>query len=341
MKPTIKDIAEKAGVSIATVSYVINNTKPISPETKERVKKTIKSLRYQPSKSARSLVTGKTGNIGFVLTDDHFLRTEPFYTKIFLGTEFEARIEGYYILLTSIKKDFDKKDILPRFVMNKSVDGIIIAGKIPHNLIDRLSSYKIPTVFVDYIPPHNGYPLVLIDNIEGGLLATNHLIELGHKNIAFVTSDIEHPSFADRLNGYKQALEHAGIAVESKLIFIKSEYEGRQAGMDLARRLFSKNKDVTAVFAGNDALAIGVMHYLKSNGYKIPDDVSVIGFDGIEADLLLDPPLSTVSVPKIELGVEALKLLANTLKNKKSLPKKVVVPVELTIRKSTSFCKSK
>ncbi len=340
MKPTIKDIAEKAGVSIATVSYVINNTKPISPETKERVKKTIKSLRYQPSKSARSLVTGKTGNIGFVLTDDHFLRTEPFYTKIFLGTEFEARIEGYYILLTSIKKDFDKKDILPRFVMNKSVDGIIIAGKIPHNLIDRLSSYKIPTVFVDYIPPHNGYPLVLIDNIEGGLLATNHLIELGHKNIAFVSSDIEHPSFADRLNGYKQALEHAGIAVESKLIFTKSEYEGRQAGMDLARRLFSKNKDVTAVFAGNDALAIGVMHYLKSNGYKIPDDVSVIGFDGIEADLLLDPPLSTVSVPKIELGVEALKLLANTLKNKKSLPKKVVVPVELTIRKSTSFCKS-
>ena len=341
MKPTIKDIAEKAGVSIATVSYVINNTKPISPETKERVNKTIKSLRYQPSKSARSLVTGKTGNIGFVLTDDHFLRTEPFYTKIFLGTEFEARIEGYYILLTSIKKDFDKKDILPRFVMNKSVDGIIIAGKIPHNLIDRLSSYKIPTVFVDYIPPHNGYPLVLIDNIEGGLLATNHLIELGHKHIAFVSSDIEHPSFADRLNGYKQALEHAGIAVESNLVYTKSEYEGRQAGIDLASQLFRKNKNVTAVFAGNDALAIGVMHYLRSNGYKIPDDVSVIGFDGIEADLLLDPPLSTVSVPKIELGIEALKLLANTLKNKKSLPKKVVVPVELTIRKSTSSCKYK
>ena len=341
MKPTIKDIAEKAGVSIATVSYVINNTKPISPETKKRVKKTIKSLRYQPSKSARSLVTGKTGNIGFVLTDDHFLRTEPFYTKIFLGTEFEARIEGYYILLTSIKKDFDKKDILPRFIMNKSVDGIIVAGKIPHSLIDRLSTYKIPTVFVDYIPPHNGYPLVLIDNIEGGLLAVNHLLELGHKNIAFVSSDIEHPSFADRLNGYKQALEHAGIAIDHNLIYTKSEFEGRQAGIDLAKRLFSKNKNVTAVFAGNDALAIGVMHYLKSNGYKIPEDVSVIGFDGIEADLLLDPPLSTISVPKIELGVEALKLLANTLKNKKSLPKKVVVPVELTIRKSTSFCKSK
>ncbi len=341
MKPTIKDIAEKAGVSIATVSYVINNTKTISPETKERVERTIKTLRYQPSKSARSLVTGKTGNIGFILTDDHFLRTEPFYTKIFLGTEFEARIEGYYILLTSIKKDFDKKDNLPRFVLNKSVDGIVIAGKIPNNLIDRLAAYKIPTVFVDYVPPHNGYPLVLIDNIDGGLQAVNHLIELGHKKIAYVSSDIEHPSFADRLNGYKQALEHAGLPVKSNLILTSSEYEGRQAGIDLAARLFSKSKDVTAVFAGNDALAIGVMHYLKSNGYRIPDDVSVIGFDGIEADLLLDPPLSTISVPKIELGVEALKLLANTLKNKKTLPKKVVVPVELTIRDSTSFCNSK
>ncbi len=338
MKPTIKDIAEKAGVSIATVSYVINNTKTISPETKERVEKTIKSLRYQPSKSARSLVTGKTGNIGFILTDDHFLRSEPFYTKIFLGTEFEARIEGFYILLTSVKKDFDKKDNLPRFVMNKSVDGIIVAGKIPHNLIDRLSAYKIPTVFVDYIPVHNGYPLVLIDNIDGGIQATNHLIQFGHKNIAFVTSDIDHPSFSDRLNGYKQALEHAGLPVNPNLIYTKSVYEGRQAGIDLAARLFTKNKDVTAVFAGNDALAIGVMHYLKSNGYRVPEDVSVIGFDGIEADLLLDPPLTTISVPKIELGVEALKLLANTLKNKKTLPKKVVVPVELTVRKSTSFC---
>jgi LacI family transcriptional regulator len=340
MKPTIKDIAEKAGVSIATVSYVINNTKTISPKTKERVEKTIKSLRYQPSKSARSLVTGRTGNIGFILTDDHFLRTEPFYTKIFLGTEFEGRLEGYYILLTSVKKDFDKKDNLPRFVKNKSVDGIIIAGKIPHILIDRLASYKIPTVFVDYIPPHNGYPLVLIDNIDGGLQATNHLIQLGHKNIAFVSSDVEHPSFADRLIGYKQALEHAGLPVRSNLIYTRSVYEGRQAGIDLASQLFTKNKNVTAIFAGNDALAIGVMHYLKSSGYRIPDDVSVIGFDGIEADLLLDPPLSTISVPKVELGVEALKLLANTLKNKKTLPKKIVVPFELTIRKSTSFSKS-
>lgn len=339
MKTTIKDIASEAGVSIATVSYVINETKSISPETKKRVFKAIKSLHYHPSKSARSLVTGKTGNIGFILTDDHFLRTEPFYTKIFLGTEFEARGEGYYIILTSIKSDFGKRDVLPRFVLNESVDGLIVAGKVPQNFIERLSNYRIPTVFVDYVPASNGYPLVLIDNIQGGMLATNHLIGLGHRNIGFISSDVEHPSFADRLNGYRLALEYAGILVRNSLMITSSPLQGRQAGVDLTKRLFSSNDNVTAIFASNDAIAIGAIHFLKTRGIKVPEDVSVIGFDGIEADLLLDPPLSTVGVPKIELGSEALKLLVNTLRNKKSLPKKVVVPVELIVRKSTSICK--
>lgn len=339
MKPTIKDIASEAGVSIATVSYVINKTKSISPETKKRVFKAIKSLHYHPSKSARSLATGETGNIGFILTDDHFLRTEPFYTKIFLGTEFEARGEGYYIILSSINSDFSRKDPLPRFVMNASVDGIIIAGKIPQNFIERMADYKIPTVFVDYVPPSNGYPLVLIDNVHGGVLAVNHLIELGHKNIAFISSDIEHPSFFDRLNGYRHALENAHIPVRNDLIITSSAFQGRQAGVDLAKRLFSSAKNVTAIFASNDAIAIGAIHYLKTRDIRVPEDVSVIGFDGIEADLLQDPPLSTVGVPKFELGAEALKLLVNTLNNKKSLPKKIIVPVELIVRKSTSICK--
>ena len=258
-----------------------------------------------------------------------------------MGTEFEARTEGYYILLTSIKSDFDKKDALPRFVLNKSVDGIIIAGKISHKFIDKLSPYKIPTVFVDYSPPTNSYPLVLIDNIQGGLLATNHLINLGHKNIAFISCDINHPSFSDRLSGYKQALENAKIPVRNKLIYSCDRYPDREGGFNLAKKLFTDNNHVTAVFAGNDAMAFGAIHYLKSAGYKVPEDVSIVGFDGIEADILMDPPLSTVSVPKVELGVEALKLLANTLKNKKPFPKKIIVPVELIVRKSTSFCKSK
>ncbi|MCB0748701.1 MAG: LacI family DNA-binding transcriptional regulator, partial [Ignavibacteriae bacterium] len=150
MKTTIKDVAKHAGVSIATVSLVINNNTRISSETKRKVLRSIKTLNYHPSRSARDLVSKKTGNIGFLLTDDHFLRTEPFYTKIFLGTEFEARDGEYYVLLSTVNSNFTDKDPLPRFVLEKSVDGIIIAGKVPQNLIDRISSLEIPIVFVDY-----------------------------------------------------------------------------------------------------------------------------------------------------------------------------------------------
>ena len=341
MKTTIKDVAKKAGVSIATVSFVINDSKHVSVETKNRVLKAIKSLNYHPSKSAIDLVSGKTGNIGFILTDDHFLRTEPFYTRIFLGTEFEARSEGYYILLTSIKPDYNENDLLPRFILNKSVDGIIVAGKISHNLLERIATYNLPTVFVDYIPPANSSPLVLIDNIQGALLATNHLINLGHKNIAFICGDIKHPSLSDRLIGYKKALQNANIPIKNNLIITDAEYPDRQNGFNSAKKIFSKNKNVTAVFAGNDAMAIGVLNYLKNNGYKVPQDVSLIGFDDVEADLMLNPPLTTIRVPKIEMGIEALKLLVNTLKNKKSISKKILVPVELIVRESTSLCKSK
>ena len=336
MKPTIKDVAQKAGVSIATVSFVINNTKRISPDTKNRILKAVKSLNYHPSKSAVSLVSGKTGNIGFILTDDHFLRTEPFYTSIFLGTEFEARAAGYYILLTSINPDFGKNDPLPRFILNQSVDGIIIAGKIPTNLIDRISPYNLPTVFIDYIPARGCCPLVLIDNLQGGLMATNHLIELGHTNIAFIGGDIEHPSLSDRLKGYKQALENAKIPIKNNLILTDAKYPDRANGYNSIKNLLNKNKNVTAVFACNDAMAIGVLNYLNEKGYKIPKDMSLIGFDDVEADLMLNPPLTTIRVPKIEMGVEALKLLVNTLKNKKSLSNKILVPVELILRKSTS-----
>ena len=203
---------------------------------------------------------------------------------------------------------------LPRFILNKSVDGIIIAGKSPHNLIERISTYNLPTVFIDYIPPTNSHPLVLIDNIQGALLATNHLINLGHRNIAFIGGDIEHPSLSDRLNGYKQALGNAKISIKNNLIVTDAKYPDRQNGFNSAKKIFSKNKNVTAVFACNDAMAIGVLNYLQNNGYKVPQDVSLVGFDDVEADLMLSPPLTTIRVPKIEMGIEALKLISEHFK---------------------------
>ena len=341
MSTTIKDVALKAGVSIATVSLVINDNKRISSETKKKVLRIIKQLDYHPSKSARDLASQKTGNIGFILTDDHFLRTEPFYTRIFLGTEFEARDSNYYILLATVLSNFNNKDSLPRFVLEHSVDGVIIAGKVPNFLIAKLVEYNIPLVFVDYKPEDQNFPVVLIDNIQGGVLATEHLLNYGHEHIGFIGGDILHPSIRDRLTGYNRALDSAGIKQNQKLVHVSSTYPDRQNGYDAAKELFTKNKNISAIFACNDAMAIGAMHFLKDNGYKIPGDVSVIGFDDVEADLLLNPTLSTIRVPKFDLGSEALRLIKQSLVDPKVKTKIVLVPVELIVRESTKNIRKK
>jgi len=333
--PTIKDVAKKANVSIATVSLVIHNHERITPETRSRVNKAIEELNYHPSRSARGLASKKTGNIGFIVTEDHFLRSEPFYTRIFLGTEFEARHDEYYILLTTIPSDYDVEDKLPRFILERNVDGVIIAGKIPGLLIESLKPYNIPLVFVDYYPPDENYPVVLIDNISGGMLATDHLIKLGHKKIAFIAGDIQHPSINERFIGYKNSLEKASIEFDRNLAVTDENYPARENGYYAVQRLVQSGVEFSAVFTCNDAMAIGVMQYLKEHGYKIPGDISLIGFDDVEADLSLDPPLSTISVPKIDMGAEVMKLMVSMLKNKVDKPKKVLVPVELVIRNST------
>lgn len=336
MAPTIKDVAKKANVSIATVSLVINNHKRISDGTKRKVNKAIRELKYHPSRSARGLVSRQTGNIGFILTEDHFLRSEPFYTRVFLGTEFEARQNEHYIFLTTIPSTFSKDDKLPRFVVERNVDGVIIAGKVPDEIIARLQRYELPLAFVDYYSPDQKYSVVLIDNISGGLMATQHLIDLGHRKVGFIGGDINHPSINDRYQGYKLALERASIPFDERLTIIDEDYPARENGYRGAEKLLKKYSDLTAIFTCNDAMAIGVMQYLKDKKFNIPKDISLIGFDDVEADLSLDPPLTTIRVPKIEMGVEVMRIMSEILKNKTNSAKKILVPVEVVVRKSTS-----
>jgi LacI family transcriptional regulator len=336
---TIKDVAKEANVSIATVSLVLHNHDRISAPTSLRVNKAIKKLNYHPSRSARGLVSRKTGNIGFILTDEHFLRSEPFYTRIFLGIEFEARKYEYYILLTTIPSNYNEKDRIPRFILEKNVDGIIIAGKVPQPIIDHVENYKLPLAFVDYYLLSSDYPVVLIDNVSGGLKATQYLIDNKHKNIGFIAGDIIHPSISDRFLGYKMAMANADLRYTELNYVVDEDYTARENGYNAAKKLLAQNNKITAIFACNDAMAIGVMQFLKENGYSIPNDISIIGFDDVEADLSFDPPLSTISVPKHEMGIEVLKLMADMLKNEKSTNKKILVPVELVERCSVSELK--
>ena len=335
MNTTIKDVANQANVSIATVSLVINNSGRISPQTRKRVLRVVKKLNYQPSRSARGLVSKKTGNIGFILTEEHFLRSEPFYSKIFLGVEFEARIHDYYILLATVSSSFSNGDSLPRFITERNFDGIIIAGKVSRDLIYSILKYDMPLVFVDYSLINGDYPTILTDNIKGGVLATNYLIENGHKNIAFIGGEISHPSIMERLQGYKLALESAKLKSNDQVVITNDDYLSRQNGCSAAEILLNRRKDITAIFAANDTTAIGVMQCLNNKGIKVPDDISVIGFDDVQADLLLDPPLTTIRVRKIDMGTEAIQLLLGIINKENIKAKKILVPVELIVREST------
>ncbi len=337
MPPTIKDVAKKANVSIATVSLAIHDNPRISDETKRKVMLAIKELNYHPSRPARGLVSQKTGNIGFIISENHFLRSEPFYTQIFLGAEFEAHNYDYYVLLTAVPEPLPKKIKLPRFVLERNVDGIIIAGRIPAKYLKLLEEQQIPIVFVDYFPEAYESNAVLIDNFSGGKMATEHLVSLGHKNIAFIGGDFTHPSIRNRFDGYKSALEQHHIVFTENQYIIDESGTARENGYRGAKKIMEKSKEISAIFACNDAIAIGVLQYLQEEGIAVPEQISLIGFDDVDVAARITPALTTIAVPKYELGCEAVRLMNRTLDTKNIISNTVVVGVELIKRNSTGI----
>jgi LacI family transcriptional regulator len=335
MRPTIKDVAKRANVSTATVSLVLHNHQRISNLTKKKVRKAIKELNYHPSHPARRLVGQSTGNIAFLLTDDHFLRTEPFYTGIFLGTEFEARQSNYYILLTTIPTQFGRDDALPRCIREMNVDGLIVAGKVPDILIERVQNLKLPTVFIDFFPKKGSYSAVLIDNLNGGLQATEHLIKCGHKKIGFIGGDIEHPSIRDRFTGFKMAIEKHNLVFDINRVLTTEKSTSKESGYHAAQKLHQNKNDITAIFACNDAMAMGAMRFYKNQNLQIPQDISIIGFDDIDSDPVQDPPLTTMKVPKLDMGTEAFRMMVDILKKNTRSYRKILMPVEIIVRDST------
>ncbi|MCD6115789.1 LacI family DNA-binding transcriptional regulator [bacterium] len=335
MGVTIKDVAARAGVSLSTVSLVLNNKNNVSEEMRHKIMQAIKDLDYHPSRIARGLASKTTGNIGFILTDKHFSRAEPFYTKVFLGTEFEARYHHYYVLLTTVEESFRKDKYIPRFLLEKNVDGVILAGKIPAGLIEYIRSVSIPYVFVDNLPKTGQISAVLMDNVDGAFQAVSHLINLGHKQIAFVGGDMEHPSLLERFEGYKKALNHFNIPFNEKLVVSDEKYTAIEDGYNAICKMIKRKIDFTAVFAGNDAMAQGCMRCLRENGMEVPGQVALVGFDDIESDVQIEPNLTSVRVDKIELGAVAIRRLVEMIQAGHFIQGKTVLPVELVIRRST------
>ena len=334
-RPTIRDVAKKSGLSLSTVSLVINNRGNVSPGAREAVQKVVRELAYHPTRSARGLASKTSGNIGFILSDEHFSQAEPFYTRIFLGTEFEARDHNYYILLTTVGNQFDPDVYVPRFLLERNVDGIIIAGKVNEKLISHIDSLDLPIVLVDFEIKRAHHSAVLIDNWRGATLAVEHLLSLGHKRIAFIGGDVRHPSITDRYEAYQNTLHMAGVFLEESYEVTDEEETSVEGGTSAAERLFASGAKPTAIFAANDAMAIGCMRHLKSRGLRIPQDVAIVGFDDIEISSHIEPHLTTVRVLKEEMGKIAVQRVVDSINAKTKTVVTTHVPVELIVREST------
>lgn len=334
-RPTIKDVARLTGLSLSTVSLVINKRGYVSRETREKVLKVVNDLSYHPTRSARGLASRTSGNLGFILSDYHFSQAEPFYTKVFLGTEFEARNHNYYILLTTVGKTFNKTNDVPRFLLERNVDGVIIAGKVTGKLIDYIDGLPLPIVLVDYESKKRRHSTVVTDNRAGARIVVQHLLDLGHRSVAFVAGDIEHPSIEERFAGFQEALRDNDMLPDEQLIVLDQPTLWGNDGAEAMEKILQRGKIPTAVFAANDAMAIGCAKFLRARGVKIPEDIAVAGFDDIEISSHLEPPLTTVRVFKEEMGKLAVLRLVEMIKSKSRAVVTTHVPVELVIRAST------
>lgn len=335
---TIKDVAQKAGVSISTVSLVLNNRGYVSPETRDRVLQAMQAMNYKPQRSARKLATGKSGNIGFIIWEGHFYEVEMFYSQVFLGMEYAARKSDSYILLTTVEEDFDPKKDLPRFLKYNDVDGVALAGRVPHKLVDYLDHQRIPFVLIDYGIPGKNYNSVQIDNYNGAYAAVEYLIKSGKQRIAFVGGTFFHPSIKERYRGYKDALETHGV-MDSETINRYTYVENVETSPSIGEKgigvLLQNNPPPDAVFCCNDSTALGVLKEVQRRQLRVPEDLAIVGFDDIPTASFCTPRLTTVQVPTLVLGKEAFHLLNEVIDHPNEPPQVRVITTQLIVRESS------
>jgi LacI family transcriptional regulator len=331
-----KDVANLAGVSVATVSYVINNgPRPVSLEARQKVEAAVAELGYYPNELARSLRLQQSSTIGVVIP--RF--TNPVYGEIVRDLESVCSEAGFLVLLCNSEREQAREQKFVQMLRAKHVDGVVITpDHNPLELIGPLLQAKIPVVVLEHDLP--GVNCIAIDELAGGRMATQHLLDLGHRQIAMLKHAPTSALSSQRLVGYRQALEAAGISFDPTLVL---ECEGNHRGGELAmRELLKLQRPPTAVFAHNDVLAIGAYHAIRELGLSIPEDISVVGYDDITSAAYLAPPLTTVHSPKAEMGTLAGQTLLRLIAQSASASSgTITLPVRLVMRGSTATPKNR
>lgn len=327
---TIREVAERAGVSLTTVSHVINNSRYVSEATRQRVLDAMKATNYRPNAVARSLRSGKTHTLGLILPDS----SNPFFAEVGLEVEKVAFSEGYSLILCNTDRDIAKEEFYVKLLSNKQVDGIIfVSTGIPTNSLNFLLGEHTPVILVDRDLTDIEADAVLTDHLMGGWQATQHLIDLGHRRIACISGPLDGTPSAERIVGYRKALEDSGIPVDPALV-LKGDYHPR-SGYEAARHLLELDEPPTAIFACNDLMGMGVIRAVTEAGLSVPNDISVVGFDNIDLTNYTTPPLTTVAQPIAQIASLSTMLLLKRIGDPKRPVERPKLSTELIVRQSS------
>ncbi|WP_077963140.1 LacI family DNA-binding transcriptional regulator [Ensifer adhaerens] len=332
-RPKIKDIAERAGVSVATVSRALSGSSLVTDETRERIHALARELNYRPNVSARNLRTRRSMSVLLVVRDVG----NPFYLEILKGVEATARAAGYAVLMGNTENDPDREVEYFNMLRDGHADGMILmTGKLPLPEPGESADLShLPVVIALEMIEGSGFPHVQIDNVAAAEAAVEHLIALGHRRIAHIAGPLPEVMAAHRRDGYRAAMKAAGLA-------IPEGYEVRgdyllESGEACAADLFALPEPPTAIFAANDEMAYGAIHALRRLGRDVPGDVSVVGFDDLYLSKAFYPPLTTVSQPRADIGRTAMSQLLNVLSDGDvAAEPAIVLPTTLNIRGSTA-----
>lgn len=329
MAITMRDVARKAGVSIKTVSRVVNGQGEISEETRQYVNAIINELGYRPNMIARGLVTQRTYTVGLVVPDI----TNPFFPEVARGVQDIARTRNYNIFLCNSDENQPEELRVLHSLADQGVDGIIIfpCYQTSHNL-ETFAGYYRPIVAINHLYEHPNVGVVLTDNYQGVRQAVAYLVSQGHREIGMLAGLELSPERGRRVHGFFDALAAHGLPLSEQRVL--AGLPTLESGLEAALQLLSREPQVTAIFAYNDLVALGALKACKKLGRRIPADCAVIGFDDIQLASLVEPALTTVRLDKYALGQQAMRRLLDMLDQPEATFSPVTLPVELAIRES-------
>jgi LacI family transcriptional regulator len=327
---TIYDVAREANVSMATVSRVVNGNQNVKPATRQKVLAVIERLDYRPNAVARGLASKKTKTVGVIIPDI----SNVFYAELVRGIEDIATMYRYNIILTNSDQQEDKEVQLLSTLFSKQVDGIVMmSDQVTNDMLHEMERSQVPIVLAGTIETTNAFPSVNIEYHEAAVDAVNRLLQNGHKRIAFVSGSISSTiNRLYKLSGYEKALDAAGIEIDTDLIVgVENTYDD---GLLAWEELSKLKNPPTAFFAGNDEIAIGLIHGAQDSGLKVPEDIEVISFENSKLARMVRPQLTSVVLPLYDIGAVSMRLLTKFMNKEKIDEHTVVLPYRIEERDS-------